>query len=237
MIKAFDSFEPMECIAECTECHKKIGIITPGIVIKTVLCNQCGWKQDDAKRAKGIDDYLTRIGFGESHKLCRFENFKTLDGGLEKAVGMVKGSMPDRGVFLFGPPGSGKTHLVAAQCYSLSKDFAIESIRVHILELIRHSRKHGDETDTWIDKLCNVQHLVLDDIGMEKPSEWTFEILNLIINRRSEAMRMTSYTANFSLEKISETLGDRVASRISESCVIISMAGASDYRTRQKEGV
>jgi DNA replication protein DnaC len=61
----------------------------------------------------------------------------------------------------------------------------------------------------------SVYLLVLDDLGVDKPTDWVLQTLYLIINRRYEALKKTIFTSNLSLEALASHLGDdRITSRI-----------------------
>jgi DNA replication protein DnaC len=83
---------------------------------------------------------------------------------------------------------------------------------------IKTSYNHmaGDETeDELINYYSRVHLLVLDDIGVDKATDWVLQTLYLIINRRYEAMKKTIFTSNLSLEALAASLGDdRITSRI-----------------------
>jgi len=51
-------------------------------------------------------------------------------------------------------------------------------------------------------RCIDVDVLVLDDIGQEKPSEWVKERLYIIINERYQLGKKTILTSNVSLQKL-----------------------------------
>ena len=72
----------------------------------------------------------------------------------------------------------------------------------------------GSES-TLLQKLKDVDALVLDDLGLEKNSEWAYQILFSLIDYRYEFMKFTIFTSNFSLDELADKLGDqRITSRI-----------------------
>lgn len=63
--------------------------------------------------------------------------------------------------------------------------------------------------------LLNAEMLVLDDIGIRQKITDAFENeLTEIIDGRDSKMLMTIYTSNLPLEKLADTVGDRITSRI-----------------------
>lgn len=85
---------------------------------------------------------------------------------------------------------------------------------------------------------CNV--LVVDDLGTARTTEFAKEQLLLAISQRYDMVRPTIFTSNLSLGKLAERMsgdgvdetGDRIASRIAESCRVVHVQGV-DRRTQQ----
>ena len=67
--------------------------------------------------------------------------------------------------------------------------------------------------------------LIIDDIGVEKVTDWAFQSVNGLVNNRYEYFRPTIITANLSLDELEKVYGSRLASRICESCRIKHFTG------------
>lgn len=76
-----------------------------------------------------------------------------------------------------------------------------------------------------IDYFCKTPILFLDDIGTEKTTDWAFQTLYTIIDRRYREFRQTVITSNLSLNELSDRTGDRITSRIAEMCNVIELKG------------
>lgn len=132
----------------------------------------------------------------------------------------------NKGVYLYGTVGGGKTHL-AVSCYQslLGKRIKFVSVPELLLEIRQcfgKSRKESEQE--LLDKYAEYTYLFLDDFGAEKPSEYTIETLYLIIDRRYRENKNKMFvTSNLSLDKIGDTISDRIASRISEMCDVIKL--------------
>ena len=82
--------------------------------------------------------------------------------------------------------------------------------------------------------------LVLDDLGTEKVTHWTREILFDVLDRRLSLERPTVITSNLNLDDLERRLtnekddpyGERVASRIAGGCEVLEVKSA-DYRRRR----
>ena len=75
--------------------------------------------------------------------------------------------------------------------------------------------------------------LVLDDLGVEKTSEWVQETLGLVINTRYNARRATIITSNLrdpidntDMNSFMVQLGGRTRSRLLEMCEWVEVQGA-----------
>lgn len=70
-----------------------------------------------------------------------------------------------------------------------------------------------------IDKYVYVDVLILDDIAVEKSSEWAYSSLYWIINQRMQKNKITIITSNFPLEELMEKgyLDARIVRRIKKS--------------------
>jgi DNA replication protein DnaC len=87
-----------------------------------------------------------------------------------------------------------------------------------------------------VDKYSRCPLLVLDDLGVEKTTDWALQTLYVILNNRYTNYRQTIITSNLTLEEIGNKLGDRIASRIAGMCSIIQMKG-KDKRIKQYDNI
>lgn len=156
-------------------------------------------------------------------------------------------------IFLTGAAGCGKTHL-AIYCllqYAADKIVIgyynlpyqpngwVKFISMPELKLtIKKSWNskddfHVETEEDIIDKYSLTPLLALDDLGAEKISDWSKEVLYLIIDRRYRNCKQTIITSNLSLRDISEKIDERIASRICEMGIVIDM-GNIDFRLKSK---
>ncbi len=145
--------------------------------------------------------------------------------------------------YLWGGVGSGKTiQAVRMMLYSLKDNYIdmhpIQTIFTTVPELLfeiknSYSTKEGVTEEELVKKYSEISLLVLDDFGVERTSDWSFQLLFIIINRRYENMKMTIFTSNFNLTELAEKLGDdRIPSRIQQMCKIIKSKDIN-YRARK----
>ena len=67
--------------------------------------------------------------------------------------------------------------------------------------------------------------LVIDDIGAEKPSEWTQERVYSVIDHRYANCLPLIVTSNLPPSKLADQIGERAASRLAEMCEVVAMTG------------
>lgn len=72
--------------------------------------------------------------------------------------------------------------------------------------------------------------LLVDDLGTGKSSEWVEESMYRVIGSRYNDCLPTIYTTNVTNDRLRETLGDRVASRLNEICDWVVMTGPDRRR-------
>ena len=133
----------------------------------------------------------------------------------------------DRGFFLYGPAGHGKSHQAAALLLNLLENGTVRGISykwVNVPEMLftlrssYQSNQSNFERDL-IESCAGVDWLCLDDLGAEKTTDWTMSTLYLIINKRYESGKITVVTSNLSFEELEERFGDdRLVSRIQGMC-------------------
>lgn len=104
------------------------------------------------------------------------------------------------------------------------KDCLFLSVPILFHELKKTFKKDYEGMDECaiIDKYKDCHFLVLDDIGVKKPSDWMLDILYLIINSRYEDMKTTIITSNLTLTELSNQFeDDRITSRIQRMCKVV----------------
>lgn len=87
------------------------------------------------------------------------------------------------------------------------------------------------DTEAVLERYRLADLLLVDDLGLAKTSEWVEETTYRLLNGRYEQMRPSIFTSNFAVDQLRDNLGDRIASRLSEICTRVVMAG-SDRRRR-----
>ena len=143
-----------------------------------------------------------------------------------------------KGLVFHGPTGVGKTHLAIGLLKAVIRDKGARGYFFQTTELLRLVRetynRSVDETEMEVLRpVLEADVLVLDDLGVEKTSEWVQETLGLVINTRYNARRATIVTSNLrdpidntDMNSFMVQLGGRSRSRLLEMCEWVEVQGA-----------
>lgn len=141
-----------------------------------------------------------------------------------------------QGLLLFGHPGCGKSHLVAAAAHrAIESGYSVLFERapklLMRLRAVYSSQSSASELE-MIEALGRVDLLVIDDLGAEKKTEWSEQAIYTIIDERYSKRRAMLITTNLSLEELEQKVGLRTMDRLVGSCRIVENCAAS-YRQEQ----
>lgn len=153
------------------------------------------------------------------------------------------------GIYLTGPVGVGKTHTayaaLAAWCmttgvvpqpggvshnYGLTSRYGPTVHTVRATTLLDQLRPGVDNARDVVADCQRVKLLYIDDLGAEKPSEWTQERLYEVIDERYVGCMPLIVTSNLPPKALAEHVGERTASRLAEMCTLVALTGADRRR-------
>ncbi|MDK9583354.1 DNA replication protein DnaC [Lelliottia wanjuensis] len=173
-------------------------------------------------RAMKMQRTFNRSGIRPLHQNCSFENYIVENDGqqnaLEKARLYVEGFDDNIASFIFtGKPGTGKNHLAAAICNALllqGKSVLIITV-ADIMSAMKDTFNNKNMSEEQLLKdLSNVDLLVIDEIGVQTESKYEKVIINQIVDRRSSSKRPTGMLTNYTLQEMTQLLGERVMDRM-----------------------
>lgn len=208
-----------ECSLECSNCSKCSGIIecrnnvrgyvlTPEVTLKKKLL--FGFIACKYTKLNEYKDNITLFDIPKEIRDASLSNIYTNDVNRLEILKKIKSYYTnyftlnkDKGIYLYGSFGSGKTYLISALMNELAKK-DVKSIIVHVPEMLRELKESLD-TD-YRDKynlLKTIPILVLDDIGAEYLTSWTRdEVLEPLLHHRMNENLPTFFTSNLSLEEL-----------------------------------
>jgi DNA replication protein DnaC len=181
-------------------------------------------------------EVLKGMGVPLAYRSCSFESFeaktKEQRHALRVAKEWVASTTP--GLFLCGPVGTGKTHLAVSALLAMRAERFTGQF-VSALELLlkcRNSFRSGDGPEELLERYSMTSVLLLDDLGAEKPTEFSREVLSLIVDRAYREESSLIVTSNFDFEGLAERIDERTADRLVELCQAVKVSGAS-YRQKR----
>lgn len=158
-----------------------------------------------------------------------------------------------KGLLLTGDVGTGKTHLAVGIVQALILEKGVRALFCDYRELLKRIQESYNPlvATTELQILAPVfeaEVLILDELGAQKPTDWVWDTVALILNTRYNDKRTTLITTNYPNAPAAlarnadksmreETLGDRITermrSRLAEMCVEVEMRG-KDFRQAVK---
>lgn len=127
-----------------------------------------------------------------------------------------------------GPVGTGKTHAAVAACRVAYVEAGLWFRVEPAVEMLDRLRPGGDE-GAW-EELTTTGLLCIDDLGVQKQSEWVTERLYAVVNRRWLDCRPTIVTTNLAPKQLEASLDERLLSRLVGDGAVVLRLGGKDRR-------
>ena len=110
-----------------------------------------------------------------------------------------------KGLYLYGDFGVGKSFMVAALAHDLSEKRGVSSTLLHYPSFVIDAKNaiSDGNVKTLVDEIKLAEVLILDDIGAEQSTAWVRdEILQVILQYRMQENLPTFFTSNFNFEDL-----------------------------------
>ena len=191
---------------------------------------------------------VTSIDIPKEIRDAKIKDIYTDDKGRQDVIKWIINYVKDykkgkieKGLFLHGNFGCGKTYLLAALFNELAKD-NIKSVIVYWPEYLRNLKTSfglsGDEFKNKYNELKYAKLLLIDDLGAEGVTSWSRdEVLGTILQYRMQEDLPTFITSNLNVKELEDHLSvttsnksekvkaKRIIERIKQLTVDIEMLG------------
>ncbi len=202
---------------------------------------------------------LERAAIPKRYEHCALESYtvdysgahRSLSAALMMARKFVAGypvETEGKGLLLTGTVGVGKTHLAVGILQALIREKGVQGLFCDYRELLKGIQEsYNPRVSTTelqiLGPVFEAEVLVLDELGAQKPTDWVWDTVALILNTRYNDKLTTLITTNYpNLPAATrqdgarqDTLGDRITdrmrSRLFEMCVEVKISG-DDFRER-----
>lgn len=176
------------------------------------------------------------INTWQTHRLYNFIARAGTERAYQAALDFVAGKARHHFLTFVGEPGNGKTHLAIGIVWhwlenkvGLVKYYQVETL----LDDLRRGYNQSDPErqftfDQLLKWLKTVDLLVIDDLGVEKPTLWAQAKLDAIIDARYLNEAKTVFATNLGTSALASRGEQRISSRLMEG--VVEVLKCDDYR-------
>lgn len=192
-------------------------------------------------RARWLERVPEELGLPARYRGATLGTFPDQDAPALAAVRRWVETADGSNLLLVGPLGRGKTGLAIGALRAMVErevggsrwPGAIGRI-VTATGLLEELRPGSDrDTRLALGRLSSIPYLAVDDLGVERLTEWGAERLYEVVNARHAALLVTIVTSNLEPDKLAERInrqvgdvaGDRIVERLVEGARVVRFSG------------
>jgi DNA replication protein DnaC len=188
-----------------------------------------------AKAIEWIPEHLATYGVPLKFRQTAFD----LPPSLEKYTPPLNEYFTFRGLCLNGSVGVGKTTAFVSIMREWVKNYVMAhrhlpdglwqfvSYPRFIMRVQDAYKRDGEKSALeLLEDLAKVRYLVIDDLGVEKPTDFVKQATYFVVNEREMNCLPTFISTNFSMEQLDAHLDSRISSRIAGMCDVKELKGA-----------
>lgn len=245
-------------------------------------CEQCegGWiittengntatRECECRRVLKLERMLERAGLPARYLDATFDTYdwRGTPPSIQRAYldskTYAENFLTDReqGLLLYGSVGTGKTHLAVSIIRHVTLALSVRTNFVDFRQLLKRLQgtftTSTQSTEEVMRPVLDAELLVLDEIGAARATDWTFEIVEEVLNHRYNQALATVITTNLPnlpcssetpaegqggyaraaaqamrLETLGDRIGARMYSRVQQMCRPIELQGPDHRRSR-----
>ena len=140
------------------------------------------------------------------------------------------------GLLLWGEVGTGKTYFAACIANALVEKCV--SVKMTNFSTILNDLFYENDKNQYIDRLNNHNLLIIDDLGIERDTEYALEQVYNIIDARYKSNKPLIVTTNLTITEIKnpiDTAHKRIYDRVLEMCVPVKFDGENFRQQKATE--
>jgi DNA replication protein DnaC len=160
--------------------------------------------------------FRSNTGLTEKDQEKGFNNIVVTSPEMQAAVDFASVWDPtcNFGLFIYGMPGNGKTHLMKA--VAIANATSKYQFRFRTVSDVMDQLKDWENRELYHEQLTAPDALILDDLGTEKASEYEQNQLFRILEHRKELGKHIFMTSNKRMDELQKQYHPRIFSRLGE---------------------
>lgn len=192
------------------------------------------WQEEEqarqfAEKKRRLEDIIKSAKIPKIFHDIRATDFKITNNNDQAAQTAIKCITENRGLYIYGECGTGKTMLASIIANERAERLK-SSMFIGAVDIFHELNPYSSDSRTAHNRkdiVKNTPCLIIDDLGAEKPSDWTKQTLFEIIDFRYRENLQTIITSNFNINELKSRLsdyeGNRIIRRIKAICTLTEL--------------